>query len=342
VTGRCRLRFNLPAAVALAALGAVVCAKKMMPPSPDRFAPHLEEVVTRNRSQVELVFDEPIDGRRVVVDSFYVSDANGLGVRLRGASQGRQANSVLLWTPVQSVQLYQVQGVVWDAAGNVAWFRARYRGSDKQDTIAPTITRITPVPGASGLNRAATVAVRFSEPVDTAVVPDYVFVPEEYDTLFRRQWEPDWQSLLLSLGDTIASGAVVYVQVLPGVQDLEGNRSRSAAFTYFTPDSVFSGDLVKGRARWQGGPLGTGSVFFYPDTIEPARATGLAALLSDGSYTTRLVSGRYRSQAVADTDFDGIVDLSASLTGFATPQESLDFELGPATAPGPIRDSRRR
>jgi len=329
-------------AVVSAVLVVAACAKKMMPPSPDRFAPHLEEIVTRNRSQVELVFDEPIDGRRVFVDSFYVSDANGLGVRLRGASLGRQSAGVMLWTPVQSVQLYHVQGTVWDVAGNAARFRARFRGSDKQDTIAPTASRITPVPATAGLIRAATVTVRFSEPVDTAVAPEFVFVPEEYDTLFSRTWEPDWQTIRLAFADTLPPGSVVYVQLLPGVRDLEANRSRTTAFTYFTPDSVFAAEPVTGRAEWHAGPLGTGTVFFFPETTPPARAAGLAAILPDGSYATRLRPGTWHAVAVADTDFDGLVDLSATSTKFAPPRESLDFRLAPETVPGPVRDFRRR
>ncbi len=313
-----------------------------MPPSPDRFAPYLEEIVTRNRSQVELVFDEPIDGRRVSADSFYMTDANGLGVRLRGASLGRQSSSVMLWTPVQSVQLYYVEGVVWDMAGNAARFKARFRGSDKLDTIAPTASRITPVPATAGLQRAATVTVRFSEPVDTAVVPEFVFVPEEYDTLFRRTWEPNWQTIHLTLADTLPSGSIVYVQLLPGIRDLEANRSRTTAFTYFTPDSVLTAEPVKGRAVWHAGPLGTGTVFFFPETSRPARAAGLAAILPDRSYATRLRPGTWRAVAVADTDFDGLVDLSATSPEFTPPQESLDFQLAPETVPARVRDFRRR
>ncbi len=324
-----------------ALLGVTACAKKMMPPSPDRFAPSPEEIVTRNRSQVELVFDEPIDGRRVFVDSFYVSDANGLGVRLRGASLGRSSSSVMLWTPVQSVQLYHVQGVVWDMAGNRGAFRARFRGSERQDTIPPTVSRISPSPAATGLRYGATVAVRFSEPIDTAVVPEWLFVPEDYDTLFRRTWEPDWQSVRLTLADTLPAGSIVYVQLLPGFRDLEANRSRTTAFTYFTPDSVFAGEPVKGRVRFTTRPAAvSGTVFFFTDTS--ARATGLAALLPDGSYATRLRPGTWHAVAVCDTDFDGNVDLSATIRSFAPPQDSLDFQLAPETLPGLIRGFRRR
>ncbi|MEO0078578.1 MAG: Ig-like domain-containing protein [candidate division WOR-3 bacterium] len=327
--------------VIAALLGIMACAKKMLPPSPDRFAPRLEEIVTRNRSQVELVFDEPIDGRRVFVDSFYISDASGLAVRLRGASLGRSSSSVMLWTPVQLVQLYRVRGVVWDMAGNAGRFQARFRGSDRQDTIRPGVSRISPAPAATGLRYGASVAVRFSEPVDTSVAPEWLFVPEEYDTLFRRTWEVDWQTVRLAFADTLRAGSIVYVQLLPGFRDLEANRSRTTAFTYFTPDSVFAAELVKGRVRFAVQPAAvSGTVFFFADTS--TKATGLAALLPDGSYATRLRAGTWHAVAVCDTDFDNIVDLSATVRGFAPPQDSLDFQLAPETRPGPIRDFRRR
>jgi hypothetical protein len=338
-------------AVVLASAFAVVlfvpCAKKMLPPSPDRFAPHLEEIDMRNRSQVELVFDEEIDPARVVADSFNVTGPDGRRLELRGASLGRQADRVLLWTPVQAAAgLYELRGVVWDRAGNLARFRGRFRGSEKRDSIAPRVVRVEPSPGAAGLRRGVAVRVKFSEPVDTSGTLSFMFVPARYDTLFKSAWDPDWQGLGFVNRESMPGGAVVYFMLQPGVKDLEGNRTRGAAFTYFTSDSVLEAQLIRGKAEWRNGPLGTGTVFFHAESLAEtaaveARTAALAAVLRDGSFFTKVRQGSYEVEAVADTDGDGLVDLSSTVARFRTEQESLELTLEPAGSPRPISAYRR-
>jgi len=335
----------------LLAAGAVVffsfCAKKMLPPSPDRFAPHLEEIDTRSRSQVELVFDEEIDPAKVVADSFSVTGPDGGRVELRGASLGRQADRVSLWTPVQvAAGLYELHGVVWDRAGNPTRFRARFRGSEKRDTIAPRVVRVEPSPGAAGLRSGAAVRVKFSEPVDTSGTLSFMFVPARYDTLFKRAWDPDWQGLGFVNRDSLPEGAIIYFMLEPGAADLEGNRTRVAAFTYFTPDSVFAAEPVRGKAEWHQGPLGTGTVFFHAESLAEttaveSRTTALAAVLRDGSFFTKVRQGGYEVEAVADTDGDGLVDLSSAVVRFSTEQESLELTLEPEKSPRPVSAYRR-
>jgi hypothetical protein len=155
---------------ALVAMAMFSCAKKMLPPSPDRFAPRLQEVETRTRSQVTLVFDEEMNGAKLKPDSFLLTGPAGETIALRGASLGKSSEEVQLWTPIQEVKLYEVRGVVEDRTGNKTRFRARFRGSSKQDTIAPRVASVQPAPGAARQKRGVKVKVTFNEAIDTAGV----------------------------------------------------------------------------------------------------------------------------------------------------------------------------
>jgi hypothetical protein len=341
--------------VALTVVIMVACAKKMLPPSPDRFAPGLQAVETTTRSQVVLVFDEGINGAKLKPDSFLLTGPAGETIALRGVSLGRSGDEVQLWTPIQEVKLYEVRGVVSDRAGNRTHFRARFRGSSKQDTIAPRVASITPAPGTPRQKRGVKVMVTFSEAVDTSGAVSSMFVPAAYDTLFKRSWTTDWQTLSFTRMDSVPNGAILYLLVQPGARDLEGNRDKSPAFTCFTSDTLFDAVLVKGKAAWPT-PLGFGAVFFtesaavrvitdslLPPRTEslPVRTTGLAPLLTDGSFATNVRKGEYEVTAVADTNGDGLADLVSLPVKFNTDAESLRLTLGPESLPQPLNAYRR-
>ena len=356
---------------ALATVLVLACAKKMLPPSPDRFPPHLQEVDTRTRSQVALVFDEEIDGAKLSPDSFHLTGPAGETLVLRGASMGRNSDEVQLWTPTQEPKLYDVRGIVWDRAGNPTRFRARFHGSSKQDTIPPRVTQVAPAPGSARQKRGVAIRVSFSEAIDTTslgpvgetlgTVPvrgqsPYMFVPAEYDTQFKRSWASDWQTLNFTRLESLPTGAVIYFLLQRRAIDLERNLVQGPAFTYFTSDSVFDGVPVKGKAKWHDAPLGTGTVFFtesaavnvitdslLPPRTEtlPVRTTGLAPVLTDGSFSTKLRKGEYEVVAVADTNGDGLVDLVSPALKFNTNAESLSLSFEPESLPKPINAYRR-
>ena len=347
-----------------AGCGFAVCAKKMLPPSPDRFAPRLEEVRTRNRVRLELMFDEGIKAEDLAVDSFEITGPDGSPLTIRGAAGGRRGGSVELWTTPQAPVVYEVRGAVVDDAGNPGRFRARFRGSDQVDTVPPRVKRITPIPGSAG-QKMPSVRLEFSEPVDTAEGISWLFVPARWDTAFEPNWASDWQGFSLSVpvrkGDKIqrplpstseegsppgvnteegasdSAKGIAYFLVLPGVKDLEGNESRSSAFTYFTPDSALEGTLVHGKAAWQEGSFGTGVVFFNSD-----QTPGMAPILADSSFAARLAPGEYSVMAVADTNGDRLADFASSPFQFNTQQESLELLLLPESLPRAIPEYRNQ
>jgi hypothetical protein len=336
------------------------CAKKMIPPSPDRFAPGLVEVQTRSRSQVTLVFDEEMDGARLKPDSFLLTGPAGETIALRGASLGSGKGEVQLWTPIQEVKLYELRGVAWDRAGNKTHFRARFRGSSKQDTIAPRVASVEPAPGAVRQKRGVKPRVTFSEAIDTSGVVNSMFVPSWYDTVFRRSWSADWRTLSFTTMDTLPNGAIVYFLVQPGARDLEGNRAKDPAFTYFTSDTILDAVPVRGRVVRPGETTHTspfsGAIFFtesasvrvitdslLPPRTEslPARTTGLAPVLANGSFATKVRKGEYEVVAVADTNGDGMADLVSPAVKFNTDAESLSLSLEPESLPKPLNAYRR-
>jgi len=322
-----------------------MCAKKLLPPSPDRFPPHLIEVNARSRVQVELVFDEPVDVKSVPAESLVLKAGDGTTPVIRGISRGKSSERMVVWTEPQERQGYVLKGMVRDEAGNPARFAARFTGSSRVDTITPRVTGVQPSPGSTRQQRGERVAVRFSEPVDTTALVRALFAPTGCETLFQQSWGTDWQELTwyqrtgtLRLGcrDSLEPGTVVYFLLLPGVPDLEGNRTTTAAFTYFTPDSVLIARTVRGRAIWQEGPIGTGTVFFIRDYTR-----ALTPILADGSFTVRLAPGDYLVKAVVDTNQDGRAELVSSDTTFNTEAESLDILLGPELSPKPLDAYRR-
>jgi hypothetical protein len=352
-TQKCRIQ--MVSLVAVAAVVLLACAKKMIPPSPDRFAPRLQEVQTQTRSQVALVFDEAINGARLKPDSFLLTGPAGETIALRGASLGKSSEEVQLWTPIQELELYEVRGIVWDRAGNKTRFRARFHGSSKQDTIAPRVASVEPAPGTARQKSGVKIRVTFSEAIDTSGVVDYMFVPTEYDTQFKRSWSTDWQTLSFARLESLPSGATIYLLVRPQARDLEGNRAKGPAFTYFTSDTILDAVQVKGRATWPS-ELGTGAVFFtesaavrvFTDSLLPprteslpVRTTGLAPMLTDGSFATKVRKGEYEVVAVADTNGDGLAELVSPPVKFNTDAESLSLSLEPESLPQPLNAYRR-
>jgi hypothetical protein len=213
--------------------------------------------------------------------------------------------------------------------------------------------------------------VTFSEAMNTSGEVGSMFVPAEYDTQFERSWSTDWQTLNFTRIESLPSGAVVYLLVQPGAIDLEGNRASDPAFTYFTSDTMFDGVAVKGRAVWPGMTTPTpaslsrgreetegvtGAVFFtesasvrvITDSLQPprteslpVRTTGLAPMLSDGSFATKLRKGEYEVIAVADTNGDGLAELVSPPVMFNTDAESLNLSLETESLPQPINAHRR-
>jgi ribosomal protein L35AE/L33A len=298
------------------------CAKKMLPPSPDRFSPRLTAVTARVRTQVELTFDERLDAGRLSAESLLVVRPDGSAVALRGVSLGRSDAAVLVWAGFEPGVLYEIRGTVFDATGNPGWFRARFVASLKSDTIPPRLRRLDPPAGATGRMTGQPVRVRFTEALDTAAVPTWFFVPSSADSQYRFEWDPDWQGFRLQARESLVGGGGVYFVLLPGLRDLDGNVSSAWALTYFTSDSAFVGRQLRGSVGFPAGQPRRGMVLF------DGPSTFAAALLdSSGGFLAWVPESAGTAVALADSDGDGLADLVSAAVPYSTDGDSLFLEL---------------
>ncbi len=312
------------ALVACCVLGLLACAKKMPPPNPDRFPPRVEGITTRTRTQFEIAFDEPVEPAATPLESLTLQAADGGTLVVRGVSRGRGDSRLLVWTEALEPGIYEVRGRAADRAGNSVRFRSRFRAGTRADTVPPRVAAIDPRPGTDRVRYSPRVTVRLSEPADTTAGVSWFFAPAWLDTLFRRAWERDWQSFALGYRDSLPPGLVAYFVVPAGWRDLEGNRARFTAATFFACDSAPALELVAGVVTG-GDSLVRGGIVF----VESARTVAATAVEPSGRFALRLAPGSYWAQAVADTSGNGLVDLASDRVSFTSPQESLRLDLRP-------------
>lgn len=345
------------------------CARRMPPPSPDRFAPRLELVRTRGRAGVELFFDEAVDLDRVPVDSFRIVGPDSASLALRGLTLGRGGDRLLAWTALQQPVVYRLEAMVPDLSGNVARVRSRFRGGAQPDTVPPRVTSVRPGPGQT---RYAGDEFRFefSKPMDTLVPPRVITIPPALETLLLPSWDPGWERLTLrrpgvragtdpspapelpggrplrpgtELPEPVPDEDTVpvedtrpkptgYVVLLPGLSDLEGNRTARYSAISFTGDTVFAGALIPGRVTGPAPAL----VFLLADT-----AAALAVTDDSGRFALRVPEGRYEAVAVSDTNRDGRADFAGRVPFSVPGPESLLVELRLEPEPRAVGEYRR-
>ncbi|MFO7651178.1 MAG: Ig-like domain-containing protein [bacterium] len=325
-----RRRLAIPCGLGAILLAALVggCAKKLPPPSPDRFPPRLERIVTRTRTQIEIEFDEPVEPAETAPDSLVLTGPDGTRLAVRGVSRGRGDSRLLVWTPALGPGVHEIRGRAVDRDGNAIRFRGRFKASERSDTIAPRVASLDPRPGADRIRVSPRLTVRFSEPVDTTAGVPWFFVPARLDSLFRRAWDKDWQSFGVGYRDSLEAGLTAHFVVPTGWRDLEGNLARSAAVTYFSTDSSPDLALVAGRVSGADSVLRGGLVY-----VEAEGTVAAAAVEPSGRFVLKVRPGSYRAFAVADTSGDGAADLSSPVLPFTAPAESLSLLLGPADQP---------
>lgn len=319
-------RLALAAALTLLA-GA--CAKKLPPPSPDRFPPRLERIVTRTRTQLEVEFDEPIEPASVSPESLVLAGSDGTRFDVRGVSRGRGDSRLLVWTVALPAGIYEIGGRAADRDGNYTRFHGRFRASTRVDTIPPRVAGLEPRPGTDRVRFSPRWGIRFSEAVDTAAGVPWFVVPRGSDTLFRQSWAKDWQSLSLGYRDSLDTGRLFFLVVPTGWRDLEDNRARTVAVTYFSTDSAPELATVTGRVSAPGDTLVRGGLVL----VEGEVTIGAAAVEPHGRFALRVNPGSLRVLALADTNGDGLVDLSSQAVPVSAPSESLELTLGPVAEP---------
>jgi hypothetical protein len=142
-------------------------------------------------------------------------------------------------TERQNGVVYEAAGQVADRSGREGFFRKKFTGSIKADTVAPWPTSYT-----KGSPHAS-FALVFSEAMDTSSLEFFV-VPKKN---FTPRWD-NWRSLMLvpSSGADSLGPDTAYCLFLEHISDLNGN-SFGPLITSITPDTGYRPHLMKCRAQ---------------------------------------------------------------------------------------------
>jgi hypothetical protein len=296
------------------ALLLLACARKAMPPNPDRFPPHLAGIEARNQFRVDLVFDEPMLQKSLNPGDFLVSGPTGDTLKLLAVSGGSDAATLTLSTTRQTVEKYVVTGSAKDAAGNPTHFKHAFLGSARPDTIGPSLSGIQPRPFSTRVRKNFVLTLNFTKPIDTLTLTRLWILPSSIYSRFKSEWDPTLSAVRFTFADTLGPDTTVSVIVPPYLKDFSGNRLDHPGFTTFTSDTAALPKLVHGRLEHGDKPVPDGYVILSQE--QPMLA---AVSRADGSFVLRARAEPYAVLALADTNRDGVIDLSASLTSAALP-----------------------
>jgi len=302
----------------------------MLPPSPDRFPPRLQEILPVNQIRLDLVFDEEINQGTLNPQSFLLTTPDNETLLIRTVSRGTSSNIITLYTqPLQPVQ-YLISGTVADRFNNIAQFRRNFKASAIIDSIPPRITRFLPQIGTTRKNRNISFEFSFSEPMDTTRPVSFIVYPLDKQRI-NWQYSGDWQSLTFGystrgkpgeiFADSLAPNTNVYFILQPSLTDLSGNRLQNCAYTFFTTESLLPPVIVSGNLFYQNQPYADGIVIF-------SNPNSKAITVSDeqGNFAIRLDSALYQIIAVKDTNFDYFVDLITEPADF-NPLDTMPIKL---------------
>ena len=309
-------------------LGFFACALKMLPPSPDRFAPRLQEVEVINRTKINLKFNEDILTETISPDSIIIISTSNETLAVKEISLGRKGNFITLITQKQQSIRYSLAARVSDLAENRTKIAARFFGSTLEDTVPPRISGISPKLGATKQREAVRLELQFSEEIDTILPIYWLILPKNIKNRFQTRWHPDHKRLTFYLEDSLGLDTIVYFTLLCSVFDFEENRLISPGFTFFTSDSLLNTVLVTGVVSDKDKAVTDGIVIFAK-TQDDKDPMALAITDSIGSFAIQIRKGIYDVLVLADTNFDNRVDLSGKSQDFDTDLKELRLEVYP-------------
>jgi hypothetical protein len=289
------------------------CAKKMLPPSPDRFRPHLLEINPVNRVRLDLVFDEDINISKLTTENFHITSVNGATLQIRTLGKSNNRYTISLFTTPTKPGQYLLSAIVEDMNNNVAQIDSRkFQSSTFIDTFAPKITSFSPKVGAIKRYKNILIDFTFSEPMDTTSTVNFIVTPLDKNKI-NWVWSKDWQNITFGYPDSLIPNTIVSFVLLPTLTDLENNRLDACGYTFFTTESILPAVLVSGNLFYQEKPFANGIVVFTSNSVKTLAVSDLS-----GNFSARLDSASYTITAIADTNHDGFVDLFAEKTGFNT------------------------
>ncbi|MEO0094841.1 MAG: Ig-like domain-containing protein [candidate division WOR-3 bacterium] len=211
------------------------CAHKAPPLRIDRIDPKIKSISALNEHQISLSFSEEIDTLSIKSENFSIY-AEQETLRIISATPGNTLDQIYLFTQKMFKIEYSIDGKVYDLSGRVGFFKTKFMGSTKPDTIPPVV-----ISHSKGC-RLKSFYLEFSEPVDTSSVIYYIFP--------KRKLAKDWhymKRLFLSPEADSLHFDTTYYLFLKEVRDLSGNPG-APFVTTGTPDTTYNPVFIRGKA----------------------------------------------------------------------------------------------
>lgn len=302
----------------------------MLPPSPDRFAPQLQEVYPVDQIRLDLIFNEDINFSVLNQESFLITTTDYETLPIRTIQRGTNSNIITIYTrPLKPLQ-YFISGTVEDRYNNIAHIKRNFKASSIIDTFPPRITSISPKIGTTKKNHNVFFKIRFSEPIDTTGPVNFIIYPLDKSRI-NWQYSNDWQTLTFGyllrgksnnvLIDSLPPNTIVYFMLQPTLTDLSNNHMKNCAYTFFSTESILPSVIASGNLYYQNLSYADGIIIFSNPKTK-------AITVSDpnGKFSVRLDAALYNISAVKDTNFDNLVDLSAEVYNF-NPLDTIPLNL---------------
>ncbi len=264
-------------------LFSLFCAKKALPPSPDRFPPRLEEITPQNRTTLLLTFDEAIrEGKFSLFAPEETVEIRAVRIRER---------KVTLFTRPLRKKTYTLIGEVLDQEKNLRSLNLKFTASEERDTIPPRIREMSLL--REGLE------VKFSEPMETTKL-FFLIQPIKRESV-SPSWSNDFERLALKI-DGLPSLSYLSFLLLPSLTDLEGNKLKSFGLYNKFFDTLISTQKQEGKVLL--GEKGVSeAILFFSGPFRLFLLTN-----GEGNFKIDLPDGVYSVSAVYDEDNDGLID----------------------------------
>lgn len=221
--------------VILFALMVLFCAHKGPPLHIDRINPKIIKATAINEHLVNLLFSEDLDTMSMKSENFVIQKELET-LKVLTAFPGNTPDQIFLSTDKMELTDYTINGKVYDKSGREGYFKTKFFGTTKSDTIRPWIVNY------SKGYRLKSFYVEFSEPVDTLSIKYYCFPKKKMYTKWRYM-----KNLHLSPLDDSLNYDTTYYLYLKGIKDLSGNYA-IPFITTITPDTIYNPVYIRGKA----------------------------------------------------------------------------------------------
>jgi hypothetical protein len=279
----------------------VACAHKAPPLTKDRLAPRLQAVSTLNSRQVQLVFNEGVDTLQLNPEHMSIMSAgDSLGILVLYPSLSDA--EIIAVTEPQLETTYEIQGYVFDTAGNKGIFQRKFRGMTRPDTIAPWLVSYSQ--GKDNNDFLLT----FSEAMDTTFLSYYI-IPQ-------KDLQPVWSNyrtcrfVAKTPADSLHYDTTYYLYISRGARDMSSNVI-DHFITSITPDTIYDPLILRGTIMLDDTLVKTGVAVLrkeYPIGIAIIEAGEFAFEVRDSStYIVEAVYTHFYGRGEASVARDNVI-----------------------------------